>query len=69
MAKRNTRQAVDQLMDLEERITNRPDDNKFSTGELKGMRNALNYLTGLQNNKDNINPMYLPNDEDSIEAD
>ena len=68
-ANRNTRQAVDQLMDLEERFTNRPDDNKFSTGELRGMRNALNYLTGLQNNKDNINPMYLPNDEDSTEAD
>ena len=68
-ANRNTRQAIDQLMDLEDRFTNRPDDNKFSTGELRDFRNAFNYLTGLQNNKDNINPMYLPNDEDSLDSD
>tara|TARA_R110002012_G_scaffold130624_1_gene283151 strand:+ start:33 stop:1181 length:1149 start_codon:yes stop_codon:yes gene_type:complete len=67
-ANRNTKQAVGQLMDLEDRFTNRPDDNKFSTGELRDFRNAFNYLTGLQNNRDNINPMYLPNDEDSLDT-
>ena len=60
-ANRNSRRSIDNLMDFSQRDFS--GDDKMSTREQFDFTKALNTLTGLQRRRENINPMYLPDDE------
>ena len=60
-ANRNSRRSIGNLMDFSQRDFS--GDDKMSTGELFDFTKALNTLNGLQRKRENINPMYLPDDE------
>lgn len=60
-ANRNSKRSIGNLMDFSQRDFS--GDDKMSTGELFDFTKALNTLTGLQRRRENINPMYLPDDE------
>ena len=59
-ANRNTQSSLNRLMDWDQ-----SGKTKFSTGELHHARNALNHLHSMQRNRDKIDPMYLPIDDEA----